>query len=282
MSISMKFNEKTGLVEYGAKNSDIDFNSVTGKYKGFFSGSLTRLQNGDPYIIAGDNVSILTTSLGQIVINSLGGSGSGSVGPQGPSGSMGPQGPKGDQGDKGDIGLQGPTGSIGLTGPQGIQGLKGDKGDTGLTGLQGPSGSIGLTGSQGIQGIQGISGSIGPRGLTGLQGPPGTNGTNGIDGINGTNGQDAPIRIYGSANVNIASDEEYAFSNCGDYTINIGNIADNMNGTIAEKDLELRGPGEVYGVRQSGVPDFHFADLRDVALISEIRSDIEEWIKIQK
>ncbi len=183
MSISMKFNEKTGLVEYGAKNSDIDFNSVTGKYKGFFSGSLTRLQNGDPYIIAGDNVSILTTSLGQIVINSLGGSGSGSVGPQGPTGSMGPQGPKGDQGDPGP------------------------------------------------------SGSIGPRGLTGLQGPPGTNGTNGIDGING---QDAPIRIYGSANVNIASDEEYAFSNCGDYTINIGNIADNMNGTIAEKDLEIR------------------------------------------
>lgn len=174
MAISIKFNDKTGIVEYSSKNSDIDFNSVTGKYKGFFSGSLTRLQNGDPYIIAGDNVSILTTSLGQIVINSLGGSGSGSVGPQGP---------KGDQGDPGP------------------------------------------------------SGSIGPRGLTGLQGPPGTNGTNGIDGING---QDAPVRIYGSANVDIASDEEYAFSNSGDYTINIGNIADNMNGTIAEKELRIR------------------------------------------
>lgn len=51
---------------------------------------------------------------------------------------------------------------------------------------------------------------------------------------------------------------------------------------LAEIDLELRWPGEVYGVRQSGVPDFHFADLRDVGLISEIREDIEEWIKWKK
>ena len=51
---------------------------------------------------------------------------------------------------------------------------------------------------------------------------------------------------------------------------------------LAEIDLELRGPGEVYGVRQSWVPDFHFADLRDVNLISEIREDIEEWMKSKK
>ncbi len=51
---------------------------------------------------------------------------------------------------------------------------------------------------------------------------------------------------------------------------------------LAEIDLELRWPGEVYGVRQSGVPDFHFADLRDVNLISEIREDIEEWMKWKK
>ncbi len=48
---------------------------------------------------------------------------------------------------------------------------------------------------------------------------------------------------------------------------------------LAEIDLKLRWPGEVYGVRQSGIPDFHFADLRDVNLISEIREDIEEWMK---
>lgn len=50
---------------------------------------------------------------------------------------------------------------------------------------------------------------------------------------------------------------------------------------LAEIDLDLRGPGEVYGVRQSGVPDFNFADLRDVNLISEIREDIEEFTKLK-
>ncbi len=51
---------------------------------------------------------------------------------------------------------------------------------------------------------------------------------------------------------------------------------------LSQIDLELRGPGEVYGVRQSWVPDFHFADLTDVDLIADIRSDIEEWIKSKK
>jgi ATP-dependent DNA helicase RecG len=48
---------------------------------------------------------------------------------------------------------------------------------------------------------------------------------------------------------------------------------------LSQIDLELRGPGEVYGVRQSWVPDFHFADLTDIDLIADIRSDIEDWIK---
>lgn len=48
---------------------------------------------------------------------------------------------------------------------------------------------------------------------------------------------------------------------------------------LAEIDLDLRGPGEVYGVRQSGIPDLHFADLRDIDLIAEIREEIETWMK---
>jgi ATP-dependent DNA helicase RecG len=48
---------------------------------------------------------------------------------------------------------------------------------------------------------------------------------------------------------------------------------------LAQIDLDLRGPGEVYGVRQSGVPDMHFADLRDTDMIDCIREDIEEWMK---
>ena len=48
---------------------------------------------------------------------------------------------------------------------------------------------------------------------------------------------------------------------------------------LAEIDLELRGPGEVWGVRQSGIPDFRIADLRDLGLISQIRDDIRAWMK---
>ncbi len=48
---------------------------------------------------------------------------------------------------------------------------------------------------------------------------------------------------------------------------------------LAQIDFNLRGPGEVYGVRQSWVPDMHFADLRDTDLISEIREDIDRWMR---
>ena len=51
---------------------------------------------------------------------------------------------------------------------------------------------------------------------------------------------------------------------------------------LAEVDLELRGPGEVYGLRQSWVPDLKIADLRDLELISQIRVDIEEMFEDKK
>jgi ATP-dependent DNA helicase RecG len=44
---------------------------------------------------------------------------------------------------------------------------------------------------------------------------------------------------------------------------------------LSEIDLELRWPGEVYGIRQSGLPEFKIADLRDLELVAEIREDIE-------
>lgn len=41
---------------------------------------------------------------------------------------------------------------------------------------------------------------------------------------------------------------------------------------IAEKDLELRGPGEVLGTRQTGDIDFHIADLqRDAHLLADVK-----------
>lgn len=48
---------------------------------------------------------------------------------------------------------------------------------------------------------------------------------------------------------------------------------------LSEIDLELRWPWEVYGVRQSGLPDLKIADLRDLDLISQIREDIEEMFE---
>jgi ATP-dependent DNA helicase RecG len=48
---------------------------------------------------------------------------------------------------------------------------------------------------------------------------------------------------------------------------------------LAEKDLEIRGPGEVFGARQSGLPPFRVADLmRDRELLALARRDAAEWI----
>lgn len=43
---------------------------------------------------------------------------------------------------------------------------------------------------------------------------------------------------------------------------------------VAEVDLRLRGPGDVMGTRQSGIPEFRFADLvGDAEIIAQARSD---------
>ena len=44
---------------------------------------------------------------------------------------------------------------------------------------------------------------------------------------------------------------------------------------IAEKDLELRGPGEFFGTRQSGELTFRLADITDIALVRLA----DEWAK---
>jgi ATP-dependent DNA helicase RecG len=43
---------------------------------------------------------------------------------------------------------------------------------------------------------------------------------------------------------------------------------------IAEEDLSLRGPGEIFGIRQSGLPDFRVAQLvRDTPILIEARKE---------
>lgn len=49
---------------------------------------------------------------------------------------------------------------------------------------------------------------------------------------------------------------------------------------IAEKDLELRGPGEFFGVRQSGFPEFRVARLgRDASILIEARKEAFQLVQ---
>ena len=52
----------------------------------------------------------------------------------------------------------------------------------------------------------------------------------------------------------------------------LGALVKHANGfTLAEIDLALRGPGEVYGVKQSGIPDLKMASLGDATLVQRVR-----------
>ncbi len=67
----------------------------------------------------------------------------------------------------------------------------------------------------------------------------------------------APYRISGEAKIRLQAME---------------NTTDGFK--IAEQDLELRGPGEFFGVRQSGLPDFRVGRLlRDASILIEARKE---------
>jgi ATP-dependent DNA helicase RecG len=44
---------------------------------------------------------------------------------------------------------------------------------------------------------------------------------------------------------------------------------------LAEKDLELRGPGEFFGQRQSGLPELQLASLLDIGMLEIARSEAQ-------
>jgi ATP-dependent DNA helicase RecG len=54
-------------------------------------------------------------------------------------------------------------------------------------------------------------------------------------------------------------------------------LVESENGfKIAEKDLELRGPGEFFGTRQSGLPDIAMENLANVKLIQIAREQAKK------
>lgn len=46
---------------------------------------------------------------------------------------------------------------------------------------------------------------------------------------------------------------------------------------LAEADLELRGQGDFFGTKQSGMPDLHFADIiKDIKIIQQVKNDVAD------
>ena len=60
-------------------------------------------------------------------------------------------------------------------------------------------------------------------------------------------------------------------------------MVDHVDGfKLAEIDLSLRGPGEVYGIRQSGLPDLKLANLLDGILLDRVRKAAEKIVEKSK
>ena len=64
----------------------------------------------------------------------------------------------------------------------------------------------------------------------------------------------------------------------------LGIMAKTSNGfVIAEKDLELRGPGELLGTKQSGLPEFRIGNIvRDQELLEKARHEAEFYLSKEK
>ena len=49
---------------------------------------------------------------------------------------------------------------------------------------------------------------------------------------------------------------------------------------LAEIDLKIRGPGEMYGVRQSGIPEMKYGSLLNIDLVVRARRAAEKMIAL--
>ena len=49
---------------------------------------------------------------------------------------------------------------------------------------------------------------------------------------------------------------------------------------LAEADLKLRGQGDFFGTKQSGMPDLHFADIiKDIKIIQQVKNDVADILE---
>jgi ATP-dependent DNA helicase RecG len=82
------------------------------------------------------------------------------------------------------------------------------------------------------------------------------------------------------------SEQSYCFLSTDNRSLGakqrLGILAQTNDGfVVAEKDLEIRGPGEFIGYRQSGLPDLVLADLvKDAKILEEARNAALEIIRI--
>jgi len=72
----------------------------------------------------------------------------------------------------------------------------------------------------------------------------------------------------------------FLFSTSGETTARLRALQKFDSGfELAEKDMEIRGPGQFYGVAQSGLPDLAMASLKDLNLIKTTRSAAAELLQ---
>ncbi|MFH0852131.1 MAG: ATP-dependent DNA helicase RecG [bacterium] len=72
----------------------------------------------------------------------------------------------------------------------------------------------------------------------------------------------------------------FLFTTSGSGNARLRALVTSKNGfELAEKDLQIRGPGEFYGTRQWGLPDLSMASLSDVALVKASRNQAQKLIQ---
>ena len=49
---------------------------------------------------------------------------------------------------------------------------------------------------------------------------------------------------------------------------------------LAELDLEIRGPGAIYGTLQHGALDLNFANINDINLLKKVKSAVDNYPEI--